>query len=80
MKPRYRRRPNKPPIWLGYRNPDRRNIDTYPDRRVEKISISVESIGASPGWHHDAVEGSAFIAVMRDAPSSVIAFLPDAAT
>jgi hypothetical protein len=76
MKSRYRKRPNKPPIWFGYRNPDRRNTDTYADRRIEKISISVESIGASPGWHHDAVEGSAFVAVMSDATSSVILFFP----
>ena len=61
----------------GCRNPADGNIETYPGRRVERIAISIESPGAAPSWHHDAVEVNALVAAMGDAPSSVIAFLPD---
>jgi hypothetical protein len=56
------------------------SIETYPGRRFERIAINIESPGAAPGWHHDAVEVNVFVAVMGDAPSSVIALLPDRAT
>ena len=75
MKARHRKRPNKSPHMAGYRNPADGNIETYPGKRVERIAISIESISAAPGWHHDAVEGPAFVAVMRDAPVRPLLFV-----
>jgi hypothetical protein len=79
MRARHRKRPNKSPHMAGCRNPADGNIETYPGRRVERKAISIESPGAAPSWHHDAVEVNVLVAVMGDAPSSVIAFLSDAA-
>jgi hypothetical protein len=65
IKARDRKRPNKSPHMAGYRTPADGNIETYPGRRVERIAISIESPGAAPGWHHDAV--NVLVAVMGDA-------------
>jgi hypothetical protein len=48
----------------------RQNTETYPDLRLARVALRIEPIRTAPGWHHDAVEGSVFVAVTGDAPSS----------